>query len=273
MAHYLCRSYRVSERRACSVIRFSRTSHRYLSRSPEQAVLRKRIRELAEVRVSYGYKRIHILLQREGWKVNHKRVYRLYKLEGLTMRTKKPKRRHVSSRNRVEVPAATAPNQVWSMDFMHDELFNGDRIRLLTLVDNFTRVSPRIEVDRSLTGKRVVEVLSRVAYEYGLPKTIRVDHGTEFTSKAFDQWAYSNGVEIDFTRPGKPTDNAFIESFNGRVRQECLNENWFLSLEDAQEKVEEWRQEYNNERPHSALGQMAPARFALAQKAGAVAAG
>ena len=126
------------------------------------------------------------------------------------------------------------------MDFMHDELFNGDRIRLLTLVDNFSRVSPRIEVDRSLTGKRVVEVLERVRLQRGLPKIIRVDHGTEFTSKALDQWAYINGVELDFTRPGKPTDNAFIESFNGRVRQECLNENWFLSLDDARSKVEAW---------------------------------
>jgi putative transposase len=159
------------------------------------------------------------------------------------------------------------------MDFMHDELFNGDRIRLLTLVDNFTRVSPWIEVDRSLTGQRVVEVLQTVAFERGLPRTIRVDHGTEFTSKALDQWAYLNGVELDFTRPGKPTDNAFIESFNGRVRQECLNESWFLSLEDAREKVEAWRLEYNNDRPHSALGNQAPARFALAQKAGANAAG
>ena len=159
------------------------------------------------------------------------------------------------------------------MDFMHDELFNGDQIRLLTLVDNFSRVSPWIEVDRSLSGARVVKVLQRVRLKHGLPKTIRVDHGTEFTSKAFDQWAYINGVEIDFTRPGKPTDNAFIEPFNGRVRQECLNENWFLSLEDACSKVEAWRQEYNNERPHSVLGNQAPARFALVSQAGATAAG
>ena len=235
--------------------------------------MRKRIRELAEVRVSYGYKRIHVLLLREGWKVNHKRVYRLYRMEGLAMRTKKPRRRHVSSRNRAEVPAATAPNEIWSMDFMHDELFNGDRLRLLTLVDNFTRVSPWIEVDRSIPASRVVEVLDRVAASRGLPKTIQVDNGTEFTSKILDQWAYANGVELDFTRPGKPTDNAFIESFNGRVRQECLNENWFLSLEDARHKVENWRQEYNNERPHSALGQMAPVQFARTKLIGAEAAG
>ena len=273
MVHHLQASYRVSERRACSVIRFSRATHRRKSNAPLQAVLRRGIRELAETRVSYGYKRIHILLQREGWKINHKRVYRLYKMDGLAMRTKKPRRRHVSSVNRVEVPDATGPNQVWSMDFMHDELFNGDRIRLLTLVDNFTRVSPWIEVDRSLTGTRVVKVLERISMKHGLPKTIRVEHGTEFTSKAFDQWADINGVEIDFTRPSKPTDNALIESFNGRVRQECLNENWFLSLEEARSKVEAWRQEYNNERPHSALGNQAPALFALASQSGAVADG
>lgn len=205
--------------------------------------------------------------------MNHKRVCRLYELEGLAMRTKKQRRRHVSSVNRVEVPDARAPNGIWSMDFMPDELFNGDRIRLSTLGDNFSRVSPWIEVGRCLTGKKVVEVLELLAIRYDLPKTIRVDNGTEFTSKVFDQWAYMNGVEIDFTRPGKPSDNAFIESFDGRVRQECLNENWFLSLEDAREKVETWWQEYNNERPRSALGQMAPAQFAMTQQAGATAAG
>ena len=159
------------------------------------------------------------------------------------------------------------------MDFMSDELFNGDRIRLFTLVDNFTRESPAIEVAKSFPARRVVEVLDRVADERGLPKTIRVDQGTEFTSKVLDQWAYENGVELDCSRPGKPTDNAFIESFNGRVRQECLNENWFLSLADARQKVEIWRREYNNERPHSALGQMAPAQFARTKLIGAEAAG
>jgi putative transposase len=136
VVHYLKASYRVSERRACSVIRFSRATHRRRSNAPLQAFLRRRIRDLAQTRVSYGYRRIHVLLRREGWKINHKRVYRLYRMEGLAMRTKKPKRRHVSSVNRVEVSDTAAPNQVWSMDFMHDELFNGDWIRLLTLVDN-----------------------------------------------------------------------------------------------------------------------------------------
>jgi len=150
---------------------------------------------------------------------------------------------------------------------MSDELFNGQRIRLFTLVDNFTRESLAIKVDRSIGGQRVVEVLMKIARERCLPRTIRVGNGPEFTSKRLDQWAYLNGVELDFIRPGKPTDNAFIESFNGRFRQECLNENWFLSLEDAREKVEEWRLYYNRERPHGALGSLPPREFALSGEA------
>ena len=212
--------YGASERRSCRVLRMARSTQRYQSVADEQATLRIRIRDLAHARVSYGYRRIHIMLQREGWKVNHKRVYRLYKMEGLMMRPKKP-RRHVASRNRIERPKATVPNETWSMDFVSDELYDGRRIRLFTLVDNFTRESLAIEVDRSLGAGRVVEVLQRVAASRGLPTSIRVDNGTEFTSKRLDQWAYLNGVELDFIRPGKPTENAFIESFNGRLRQDA----------------------------------------------------
>lgn len=219
-----------------------------------------RIREIAQARVSYGFRRIHVMLLREGWKINHKRVYRLYKEEGLLMRSKRPKR-HVTACRRVERIAATAVNESWSMDFMSDELYNGQRIRLFTLVDNYTRESLAIEVDDRLGGQRVVEVLMAVGVEKGLPKIIRVDNGPEFTSKRLDQWAYLNNVKLDFSRPGKPTDNALIESFNGRFRAECLNESWFLSVEDAQEKVEEWRQHYNQHRPHSALGNRSPAEF------------
>ena len=223
-----------------------------------------RIRDLARARVSYGYRWLHVLLQREGWQVNHKRVYRLYRQEGLMMRPRRPKR-HVSGCRRVEKVTAQRPNESWSMDFMSDELFDGRRIRLLTLVDNFTRESLAIEVAMSIGGQRVVEVLMRVAQKRDLPGTIRVDNGPEFTSRILDQWAYLNGVELDFSRPGKPTDNAFIESFNGRFRQECLNENWFLSLEDAREKAESWREHYNRERPHGALGNLAPLEFAAAK--------
>ena len=216
---------------------------------------------MAYARVSYGYRRIHVLLQREGYQINHKRVYRLYRLEGLGMRPKRH-RRHVAGCRRMERIDATQPNECWSMDFMSDELYNGQRIRLLTLVDNFTRESLAIEVNCHLGGQVVAEKLSLVAQERSKPKKIRVDNGPEFTSKKLDQWAYLNEVELDFSRPGKPTDNAFIEAFNGRLREECLNQNWFLSLEDAREKVEAWRQEYNRNRPHGALDNLAPEEFA-----------
>ena len=195
--------------------------------------------------------------------MNHKRVYRLYCLEGLWMRPKRP-RRHVSSRRREIRPLTSRPDERWAMDFMSDEIFDGRRIRLLTLVDHFTRESLAIEVDGSLGGQRVVDVLTRLALEGRKPKTISMDNGPEFTSKRLDQWAYLNGVEMDFSRPGKPTDNAMIEALNGRFRQECLNENWFLSLEDAEEKVESWRRYYNEVRPHSSLKGRAPEEYAKA---------
>jgi putative transposase len=220
-----------------------------------------KIKDIAQTRISYGYRRIHIMLLREGWKVNHKRVYRLYKLEGLTMRPKRP-RRHVSACRRMVRPNASYQNESWSMDFMSDALYDGQKIKLLTLVDNFTRESLAIEVADRLGGQRLVEILMQVVEEKGLPRSIRVDNGPEFTSKILDQWAYLNGVELDFIRPGKPTDNALIEAFNGRLRHECLNESWFLSLEDAREKVEEWRQHYNRERPHGSLGNVPPVEFA-----------
>jgi putative transposase len=168
----------------------------------------------------------------------------------------------------MERSTATHPNECWSMDFMSDELYNGQRIRLLTLVDNFTRESMAIEVNVHLGGQRVAEILTLVALERGRPKKIQVDNGPEFASKKLDQWAYLNGVELDFSRPGKPTDNALIEAFNGRFREECLNQSWFLSLEDARQKIESWRQEYNSNRPHGALGNLAPEVFA--ETAGAV---
>jgi putative transposase len=200
--------------------------------------------------------------------VNAKRVYRLYRLEGLLVRPKRP-RRHRSAQRRLERPTAARPNESWSMDFMSDELFDGRRLKLLTLVDNFTRESLAIEVTPSLGGQRVVETLQRVAAERGLPGSIRVDNGPEFTSKRLDRWAYLNGVTLEFSRPGKPTDNGLIEAFNGRLRAECLNENWFLSLADAREKVEAWRQHYNLECPHGSLGGRSPGEVASGQAAAA----
>jgi putative transposase len=248
-------------RRVCRVLRRPRSVYEYKSRRDEQAALRMRIKDIAQARVSYGYRRIYILLLREGWKVNHNRVYRLYKLEGLMMRPKRP-RRHVSACRRMTKATATHPNESWSMDFMSDALCNGQKIKLLTLVDNYTWESLAIEVAWRLGGHGVVATLMQVAEEKGLPKSIRIDNSPEFTSKVLDQCAYLNGVELDFIRPGKPAGNALIEAFNGRLREECLNESWFLSLDDAQEKVEEWRQHYNRERPHGSLGNVPPVEFA-----------
>ncbi|WP_145198569.1 IS3 family transposase [Thalassoglobus polymorphus] len=250
--------YRISERRACVLVGLARSSHRYQSTKDEQVALRMRLKELAAIRVHYGYRRLHILLRREGWEVNAKRVYRIYREERLSLRTKTPRRR-VSCRTRI--------NDCWAMDFMSDELFDGRQIRLLTIVDHFTRESLAIEVGQRMRGKEVVSVLEDLACDRTLPKTIRVDNGPEFTSKILDQWAYANGVTLDFSRPGKPTDNAFIESFNGSVRAECLNENWFLSLDDAKKKTEAWRVDYNEHRPHSALGNLAPKDFASSGQA------
>lgn len=251
----------VSQRRACEVIQLWRTTFLYISTRPSQAALIMRMRELAQARVRYGYRRIHILLRREGWAVNHKRVRRLYLQENLQIRRKSP-RRHVTAKVRLDRPPLSKTNECWSMDFMSDGLFDSRSFRVLTLVDNFSRESLALEVGKNISGERVARVLSHVAANRGYPKAIRVDNGPEFTSKALDQWAYLNGVELDFTRPGKPTDNALIESFNARVRQECLNQHWFFSLEDAREKLQTWKSEYNAVRPHSSLGNLAPNEFA-----------
>jgi putative transposase len=201
-----------------------------------------------------------VLLRREGWKVNHKKVYRLYKLEGLSLRLKKTKKR--VSRLRVVQPQAQHPNERWSLDFMSDTLGSGRRIRVLTVVDHFSRVSPAVEVNTSLPGSRVIAVLERAATMYGLPKTICVDNGPEFSGRALDQWAHLNGVKLHFSRPGKPTDNAMIETFNAKVRAECLDQHWFVSLEEAKKQLEAWRRDYNEERPHSSLCDLTPAEFA-----------
>jgi len=215
------------------------------------------------------YFRIYILLRREGWRINHKRVYRLYCEEGLSMRLRRP-RRHVMASHRTARPAAGAVNECWSMDFVSDALFDGRRIRALSVVDNFTRESLAIEVGQGITGEQVAAVMNRIVAVRGAPKSIRVDNGPEFVSRALDQWAYMHQVTLDFSRPGKPTDNALVESFNGRLRDECLNTNWFLSLDDAKRKIEAWREHYNESRPHTALGYVPPREFAqqVARNAG-----
>ena len=254
--------FRVSERRACRLVGVARSSYRYRSQAADQTALRLRLRDLAATRVRYGYRRLHILLRREGWQVNHKRVYRLYREEGLGIRVKR--RKKLASAPRVLPPPATQPCERWSLDFLSDSLVDGRRFRVLTIVDNVSRVSPAIEVGISLTGERVVTLLDRMRSTVGVPQRIAIDNGPEFISKALDAWAYQNGVQLEFSRPGKPTDNAFAESFNGRFRDECLNQHWFASLEEARQTVEAWRIEDNTVRPHRALGQQTPAAWAAA---------
>lgn len=205
----------------------------------------------------YGYRRIHVLLLREGWRVNVKCVYRIYRELGLQLRNKTPKRR-VKAKLRGDRKPAVTTNEVWAMDFVHDQLAMGTKIRVLTIIDTFSRFSPAVEPRFRFRGADVVEALERVGRVYGFPKMIRVDQGTEFVSKDLDLWAYTRGVVLDFSRPGKPTDNAFIESFNGKFRAECLNAHWFMSLEDAREKCEAWRRDYNEVRPDSAIGNKPP---------------
>jgi putative transposase len=254
-------AYKVSQRRACRAFLFARSVVRYASVADPQTALRMRLRDLAMARIGYGYRRLHILIEREGWSVNHKRVYRLYREEGLAMRKRPPRRRKACLKRELR-PVAAMKNDCWSMDFMSDQLFDGRRIRLLTLVDNHTRESLAIHVAPRIRGLEVVEVLEQVSKEHGKPRAIRVDNGPEFISKDVDLWAYWNHVKLDFSRPGKPTDNAYIESFNARFRLECLNEHWFMSLEDAREKAEQWRRDYNQMRPHSSLGNLSPEEYA-----------
>jgi putative transposase len=263
---WLVASYEVSERRACAVLRVPRASHRYRSLADRREDLRGKLRDLAGARPSYGYRRLGLLLAREGWEANHKLVFRLYQEEGLGLRRRRPRRR-VSAARRVKLAAAQRTNETWSMDFMSDQLYSGRWIRILTLVDDYSRECLTLRVGVSLKGDDVVEALAKVIRQRGAPRSIRVDNGTEFTSVAMDRWAYWNGVTLDFSRPGKPQDNALIEAFNSRFRQECLNEHWFRSVADAQEKVEAWRNHYNAERPHSALGNLSPEDFVRASMA------
>lgn len=218
------------------------------------------------MRVRYGYRRVQVLLEREGWQVNHKRTYRLYRELGLQLRNKTPKRR-VKAKLRDDRRPAARPNDIWAMDFLHDQLATGRRLRVLAVVDTFSRFSPVLDARFSYRGEDVVQVLDEACSVAGYPRTIRVDLGSEFVSRDLDLWAYARGVTLDFSRPGKPTDNAFAEAFNSRVRAECLNAHWFLSLADAREKLEAWRSYYNEDRPHGSIGQKPP--IALQKPGGA----
>jgi len=250
----------LSERRACGLIGMNRGSWRYRKKGRDETALRRRLLELAAERPRFGYRRLHRMLRREKWMVNHKRVYRLYREDGLAMRRRKGKRFRAEAR--VPLVPPTRANQAWTMDFTRDSLASGRKFRTLNLMDGYTREALCIEVDTSLPGLRVVQVLERVAQERGFPEAIQVDNGPEFISRAVDQWAYANSVALHFIDPGKPVQNAFIESFNGKFRDECLNQSWHTSLQDAQQSIEAWRVDYNTVRPHSSLGYLTPEEYA-----------
>lgn len=244
------------------LLKLNRATYYYKSSVSELNVaLSLRIKELAHVRIRYGYPRIHVLLRREGFEVNRKRVYRLYAAQGLNLRTKMPYRRRAAVPREVR-HVATRPNEIWAMDFMHDRLADSSKFRLLTIVDLFSRECVSLQVDRSFRSPDVVRILAHVCRQREKPTSIRCDNGTEFVAEALDQWAFWNDVKLDFSRPGKPTDNAFAESFNGRVRAEFLNPSYFETLAEAKRAAGIWKHDYNEFRPHSMLGNMTPAAYA-----------
>lgn len=258
-ARWLSQEFTVSQRRACRTVDLGLSSCRYISRRGDGGIILERLKAIAYERPRFGYRRLHVMLLREGLNVNHKRVYRLYKLQGLAVRRKK--RKHISMLTRKPLPVGNGPNERWSMDFVSDQLADGRCFRTLNIVDNYTRESLAIEVDVSLSGQRVARVLDRLVESRGIPKNIVMDNGPEFTSRALDAWAYQNKVNLAFIAPGKPSQNGFSESFNGKFRDECLNQHWFMSLNDARKKIEDWRTDYNYIRPHSSLGNRSPMEY------------
>lgn len=258
---YLQTTYAFSQRRACHLAQAHRTMIRYVrSPSADEVVVRERLRALAAQHPRYGYRRLHVLLRRELGVINRKRIYRLYRLEGLTVRRRKRKR--VTAVRRVAAARPWQRGEAWAMDFMQDTLADGRRFRTLNVLDIVTRECLAIEVDISLPGQRVVRVLEQLVAWHGAPKQITIDNGPEFAGQALDAWAYANNVTLDFIEPGKPSQNGHLESFNGKFRDECLNVHWFASLPHARDIIYTWKEAYNHERPHSALGQLAPAAFA-----------
>ncbi|MFS7249249.1 IS3 family transposase [Rahnella rivi] len=257
----MCDATGLSQRRACRLTGLSLSTCRYEAQRPAaDAHLSGRITELALERRRFGYRRIWQLLRREGLHVNHKRVYRLYHLSGLGV--KRRRRRKGLATERLPLLRPSAPNLTWSMDFVMDALATGRRIKCLTCVDDFTKECLTVTVAFGISGVQVTRILDSIALFRGYPATIRTDQGPEFTCRALDQWAFEHGVELRLIQPGKPTQNGFIESFNGRFRDECLNEHWFSDVSHARKTISEWRQDYNECRPHSALNYQTPSEFA-----------
>jgi len=258
-ARYLQTQHGVSERRALRTLGFNRSSHRYQVRK-DDGKLGRRLQELAEARPRFGYRRLHVLLRREGEVVNHKRVWRVYKALDLSVRKKTRRKRAVQCRTPLVVPSKA--NERWSMDFVSDQLAGGQRFRVLNVVDDFTRECVVCFADTSITGLVVARLLREAVEARGKPRVIVSDNGPEFTSRALDAWAHQEGIVRHFIDPGKPVQNAFVESFNGRFRDECLNQHWFASLPQARLIFVVWQRDYNDVRPHGSLGNLTPHEFA-----------
>lgn len=254
-------AFAVSERRACRALVVERSMVRYASRAADDRPLRARLRELAQARPAFGHKRLHVLIRRDGWMINHKKTHRLYKAEGLQLKPRRPRRRRAVLQ-RAGGTVVTAPNQRWAMDFMHDTLVDGRTMRVFTVVDVATRECVALVAAPQFRGTDVAAHLDAAAAARGArPAVVQCDNGTEFTSQALDHWAYWNHVQLDFSRPGKPVDNCVCEAFNGSLRRECLSQHWFASLAEAQVILETWRQDYNDHRPHTTLGLQPPAVY------------
>lgn len=258
---YIRSHHRISHRRACRLVTQHRSNEFYRSRKDRRDDLRSRMRDIAHTRVRYGYRRIHVLLRREGWKIGRSQAYRLYSEERLQLRSKLPKKRKMVVQRGQRMQPSKA-GDAWTMDFVADQLSHGTKFRILTVVDVFTREALAVEAGRQMKGAHVVETLNRLVAQRGAPRHIFVDNGSEFTGRLMDMWAYHHQVRIDFSRPGKPTDNCFVETFNGSLRDECLNVHWFDSLAEAKLILEAWRRDYNESRPHSALNDLTPAEYA-----------
>ena len=261
VVHHLMQGYSVSLRRACRLLELNTSSYYYQTKPGNDEALRKALKAIASRRRRWGYRMLTCALRRQGFTDNHKRIYRIYREEGLQV-PKRRKRKTAQWRGEKSTEAETK-NDRWSMDFVSDQLANGRRFRTLNIVDDYTRESLAIEVDLSLGGERVCRVLDRLIETRGRPNRVLMDNGPEFTGKALDRWGYDRGVKLQFIEPGKPTQNAFTESFNGTFRNECLNEHWFIDLDEARALIEDWRIDYNTERPHSSLGGKPPEEYAL----------
>lgn len=256
---HLCNAHGISQRRACDILQVDRSSVRYQSKRGNDAELRDAIKRVARDRRRFGYRRVNVMLQREGIYMNHKKLRRIYTEEKLQVRRRGGRKRALGTRRPMEVP--DGPNQRWSLDFVSDAFTDGRRFRILTVVDDFTKENVALVPDTSISGLRVTRELDQAIAERGQPKTIVSDNGTEFTSMAILKWVQDNGIDWHYIQPGKPTQNAFIESFNGRLRDECLNETLFSTLNDAREELEKWREDYNHHRPHSSIGNLTPSEF------------